>query len=110
MKVLLLCAVMFLGLANQPEHRKLVYLAPNDNAIRYEFGGKHLVVSSAPPVLYLPAVPPRLDSEGSPWSIEISNHGSERIMVVDRSQFVFRINPEEDATICSDGRAYKLKG
>jgi hypothetical protein len=109
MKSLLLCVAFFAGQMNTLQQRHVVHLQTAGQVIAGEFGGDLLELSNAPAVIDLPTVPPKLDSQRSPWSIDVKNLGPGRVTVVGKNQFSVRINVGRTVRIYSDGTAYSLK-
>jgi hypothetical protein len=91
MKVLLAGVVLIIGQMNTLQSKQVVHLQPHSGAIRADFGGKLLELLDAPTIVYLPMAPPRLDSQGNPWSVDIKNMGPGMVTVVGASQFSSRI-------------------
>jgi hypothetical protein len=74
------------GQMNTLQEQQVVHLQPHGGAIRLDFGGKLLELLNAPAVIYLPMAPPKLDSHGNPWSVDIrsgpwSSHGRRRVSI-----------------------------
>jgi hypothetical protein len=91
------------------QNKQVVHLQPHSGAIRTDFGGKLLELLDAPTIVYLPLAPPRLDSQGNPWSVDIRNLGPGVVTVVGTSQFSSRLIVGQTVHIISNGRAYSLK-
>lgn len=92
MIALLVWTAVFAGQMNTLQDKQVVHLQPHSGAIRADFGGKRLELLNAPDVVYLPMTPPRLDSQGDPWSLDIRNLGPKAVTVVSASQFSSRIS------------------
>jgi hypothetical protein len=73
MNSLLLFVAFLVGQTNTLQQRPVVHLPPNNHVIASELGAHLLELSNAPAEISLPTVPPKLDSQGSPWSIDIKN-------------------------------------
>ena len=73
MKSLFVCIAVIIGQMNTLLDKQVVHLQPHSGAIRADFGGKRLELLDAPTIIYLPMAPPRLDSHGNPWSVDIRN-------------------------------------
>jgi hypothetical protein len=91
MKALLVGVAVLIGQMNTPQEKQVVHLQPHSGAIRADFGGKLLERRNAPAIVYLPMAPPKLDSQGNPWSLDIKNLGPGGVAVVGTSQFNLRI-------------------
>ena len=109
MKVLLVCVALVSGQMNMQQGKQVVHLQPHSGAIRADFGGKLLELLDAPTIIYLPMAPPKLDSQGNPWSVDIRNLGPGVVTVVGTSQFSSRLTVGQTVHIISNGRAYSLK-
>ena len=109
MKALLICIAVMTGQMNTLQEQQVVHLQPHSGAIRADFGGKLLELLNAPAVIYLPMAPPKLDSHGNPWSVDIRNLGPGAVTVVGASQFSSRIIVGQTLHVFSNGRSYSLK-
>lgn len=109
MKTLLLCSALLVGQMNTLQDKPVVHLPPNRDVIGFEYGGDLLQLSNSPAVIALPAVPPKFDSKGSPWSIDIKNLGPRAVTVVGNSQFSVPVNVGRTIRVLSNGAAYSLK-
>jgi hypothetical protein len=109
MKALLVCAGLVIGQMNTLQDRQVVHLQPHSGAIRADFGGKLLELLNAPTIIYLPMAPPKLDSQGNPWSVDIRNLGPSAVTVVGASQFSSRIIIGQTVHVFSNGTSYSLK-
>jgi hypothetical protein len=106
MKTLILYLALFADQTNLVRHEQIVHLRLHSNFIQAEFGGKRLELLDAPATLYLLALPPKVDSQGSPWSIEVVNLGPGAVTVVDRARFSIQIRVGETVQILSNGTGY----
>jgi len=84
-------------------------LQPHRTVIDTAFGGKLLELINAPASLDLPAVPPKQDSEGNPWAVDVRNLGPSAVTVVGKPQFSIKINVNQTVHIYSNGAAYSQK-
>jgi hypothetical protein len=109
MKALLICVAVIIGQMNTLQDKQVVHLQPHSGAIRADFGGKLLELLDAPAIIYLPMAPPKLDSQGNPWSVDIRNLGPNAVTVVGASQFSSRIIVGQTVHVFSNGRSYSLK-
>ncbi|MGA7521132.1 MAG: hypothetical protein WBW84_01535 [Acidobacteriaceae bacterium] len=106
MKSLLLVALIFIGQMNSLQDRPVVHLAPNRNFISVDFGGKLLELTNSPATISLPADPPRLDSNGRQWSIDVRNFGPANVTVVGRPRFNIPISVGETVHIVWNGTVF----
>jgi hypothetical protein len=106
MKALLLVALVFIGQMNSLQDRPVVHLAPHRNFISIDFGGKLLELINSPAAISLPADPPRLDSKGERWSIDIRNFGPANVTVVGRPPLKISVSVGETVRIAWDGTEY----
>jgi hypothetical protein len=106
MKALLLAALVFIGQMNSLQERPVVHLAPHRNSISVDFGGKLLDLINSPATISLPKDPPRLDSKGERWSIDIRNFGPADVTVVGKPPFKIPVGVGETVHIAWDGTAY----
>ena len=109
MKALLICVAVVIGQMNTLQDKQVVHLQPHSGAIRADFGGKLLELLDAPAIIYLPMAPPKLDSQGNAWSVDIRNLGPGAVTVVGTSQFSSRIIVGQTVHVFSNGRSYSLK-
>jgi hypothetical protein len=109
MKVLLVGVALIIGQANPLQSKQVVHLQPHSGAIRADFGGKLLELQNAPTIVYLPMAPPKLDSQGNPWSIDIRNLGPGMVTVVGTTQFSARIILNQTVHVFSNGTSYSTK-
>jgi hypothetical protein len=113
-KALLACIVVIFAQASMPQvatpqHKEVVRLQPHSSAIRVDFGGKLLELINAPTIIYLPMTPPKSDSQGNPWAVDIKNLGPSAVTVVGTAQFSLRIPAGRSKRIFSSGRSYSSK-
>ncbi len=109
MKTLLLTIALLASQMNTFQEKPVVHLRANQDAIDQGFGGKLLELIHAPSVIRLPAVPPKLDGDAKPWSVDIKNLGPDPVTVVDKGTFNANINVGQTIHIRSNGTAYSLK-
>jgi hypothetical protein len=102
----ILFLALWAGQAIPVEHKQIVHLRPHSNFIPAEFGGKRLELLNSPAVLYLLALPPKVDSQGSPWSVDVVNLGPGAVTVLDKSRFSVQISAGETVHIQSNGNEY----
>jgi hypothetical protein len=60
------------------------------------------------PVVYLPAVPPKFDLQGNPWSVDVKNLGPTVVTIIGKAQFSEPVNPGQTLHIHSNGAIYSL--
>lgn len=109
MKSLLICLALLVGQKDTLQDRPVVHLQPHRAAIDISFGGKLLELINAPSVVILPTAPPKLDSEGNPWSIDVKNLGPGAVTVTGKSQFSTKVSVGQTVHIAWNGTAYSLK-
>jgi hypothetical protein len=102
----ILFLVLFAGQAMQVEHKQVVRLQPHSNFIQAELGGKRIELLNSPAVLYLLALPPKVDAQGNPWAVEVVNLGPSSVTVLDKSRFRVQIGVRETVHIHSNGIEY----
>jgi len=108
MKVLIISIAFAIGQMNTLQDKPVVHLQPHSGAVQVDFGGKQLELDHAPTVIYLPMTPPKLDSQGNPWSVDIKNLGPGVVMVVGKDQFSSRIVVSQTIHVFSNGISYSL--
>jgi hypothetical protein len=108
-KALLLCSALFLGQINTLLDKPVAHLPPNRNTIGPEYGGDLLELNSSPAVMFLPAVPPKIDSKGRPWSIDVKNLGPHAVTVAGSNQFSALVNVGRTIHIVSNATEYSVK-
>ena len=109
MKALLVCIAAIIGQMNTLQDRQIVHLQLHSGAIRTDFGGKLLELLNAPTIIYLPMAPPKLDSQGNPWTVDIRNLGPSAVTVVGTSEYSSRIIVGQTLHIFSNGMTYRSK-
>jgi hypothetical protein len=100
---------VIIGQMNTLQDRQVVHLQPHSGAIRADFGGKRLDLLDAPTIIYLPMAPPKLDSQGNAWSVDIRNLGPSVVTVVGTSEFSLRIIVGQTVHVFSNGTTYRSK-
>jgi len=108
MKIVLMFIAFIIGQMNTLQGKPVVHLLPHSGAIQADFGGKRLELQHAPTIIYLPMTPPRVDSQGNPWSVDINNLGPGAVTVVGTNQFSSRIAIRQSIQIFSNGTSYSL--
>jgi hypothetical protein len=108
MKILLVWLAVIAGQMNPLHEKQVVHLQSHSGAIQVDFGGKLLELFHAPTIIYLPMMPPKFDSQGNPWSVDIRNMGPAPVTVVGKGQFSVHINVDQTVLIHSNGAAYSL--
>jgi hypothetical protein len=109
MKTSLICLALFIGQMNTLQDKQVVHLQAHRNNIAIAFGGDLLELLNAPQIVNLPPSPPKLDSQGNPWSVDVKNLGPGAVTVVDKAQFSVHIHVGQTVHILSNGTAYTLK-
>lgn len=108
MRLLLVSAAVFLGQMAMQD-RPVVRLPPNRASIMAEWGGKLVELINAPSSVFLPSAPPRVDSQGTPWSVEVKNLGPAVVTVASKGGFKMAISVGQTVDILSDGMSYSSK-
>lgn len=106
MRLFLVSIALFAGQFHTLQDRPVVHLHPHQDFIPVEFGGDTVVVASGPKIVHLPSLPPTLDSQRKPWSINVRNLGPGSITVVGKSDFTVRIDVDRTIEIKSNGTDY----
>ena len=109
MKILLISLAFVVAQMNTLQEKPVVHLEPHSGAIQANFGGKLLELLHAPTIIYLPMTPPKLDSQGNPWSVDIKNLGPSAVNVVGTNQFELRVIVGHTAHVFSNGMFYSFK-
>jgi hypothetical protein len=109
MKTLFMCAAVCLIQMNTLQERPVVHLQPHSHLIQSGFGGKLLELVNSPPEVDLPAAPPKLDSQGEPWLVDVKNLGPGAVVVTGEKLFRVEIGVGRTVRISSNGRAYSVK-
>jgi hypothetical protein len=92
MNSLLICVAILAGqMMNTLQSKPVVYLTPHRAEIQETFGGKLLKLINAPAVIFLPPSPPKLDYNGNPWAVDVTNFGPSPVTVVDPAVPTFKI-------------------
>jgi hypothetical protein len=91
---------------NTLQSKPVVHLSPHRAIIETSCGGKLLELINAPALINLPPVPPKQDSEGNPWSLDVKNLGPSVVTVVGAPQFSININVNQTVHISSTGARY----
>jgi hypothetical protein len=108
MKTLLISLALFTGQMNTLQDRPVIHLRPHNSSVEDGFGGMLLELINGPATVFLPAVPPKLDSQGNPWSVDVKNLGPRVVTIIGKSQFSEPVNPGQTLHIHSNGAIYSL--
>ena len=95
-----------MGALNTLQDKPVVRLPPHQNFIPIEYGGFHVELKSALPTIQLPPLPPKLDSHGIPWSIEVKNLGPDTVTVVGNALFSVQIPAGQTVRIRTTSNGY----
>ncbi len=109
MKLVLVAALLLAGQMVTRQDKPVVHLRPHTDAIDPTFNGSLLEVSQGPSVLHLPAPPPKPDSAGNQWTIDVKNFGPLAVTIVDRTNLSVDVGIGQTVHIYSNGAAYMLK-
>ena len=109
MRTLLTSLAFFFAQMNSLQEKPVVHLELHSGAIQANFGGKVLELRDAPTIIYLPMTPPKLDSQGNSWSVDIKNLGPGAVNVVGTNQFEMRVVVGKTAHMFSNGTSYSTR-
>lgn len=109
MTKMLLVMLAFFGPLISSQQKPIIHFPPNQARINATYGGKLVQLIDAPTEIALPQIPPKLDSQGNPWAVEIKNLGPRSVNLVSNSSFSTILHVNETVQIDSDGTTYKLK-
>jgi hypothetical protein len=108
MKSLIFLALLFVQL-NTHQEKPVVHLLPNRSIISVDFGGKVLELINAPPVIYLPAAPPKPDADGHQWVVDVKNLGPAAVTIQEnKSGFSVPVAVNQTVHIYARSRSYSL--
>ena len=108
MKTVILLLTLITVQANEFEQRPVVHLSSNLTRIGLELGGKFVELDNSPPQIYLPA-PPKKDSLGGPWAVDIKNLGPRPVKISGGNRFIVEIQVGQTEHIYSNGTTYSIK-
>lgn len=106
MRSFLFCVALFAGQMNTLQDKPVVRLRAHQDFIPVEFGGDLVVLANGPTVVHLPNLPPTLDSQRRPWSVDLKNLGSSTVTIVGKAQFTVQVDVDRTVQIKSNGTAY----
>jgi hypothetical protein len=106
MKTLLIYLALLAGQMKTMQEKPVVHLQPHQEFIKTEFGGDLVELINAPKVVLLPKLPPVLDAQGNPWSVEVKNLGPGTVTVVDKAHFSLQVNVGQTVRIKSTPAGY----
>lgn len=109
MKNLIVTLVLAAGQAVTMQEKPVVHLKPNTDLIRPEFRGSLVELNQAPPIVHLPALPPKPDASGDRWTVDVKNFGPAPVTVVDKGPFSVQVGVNQTIHIYSNGTIYILK-
>jgi hypothetical protein len=108
MRELLVYFALLAWQMNTMQQKPVVHLRPHHNLIENQFGGKLLELVDGPAVVQLPQVPPKLDDEGNPWSVDVKNFGPNPVTILGKAKFSVQVSVGQTTHIYSNGQAYSL--
>jgi hypothetical protein len=108
MKPFLIYLALLVGQMNTLQGKPVVHLRPHRSMIEVEFGGMLLELMNGPSTVSLPVVPPKLDAQGNPWSVDVKNLGPVVVTIIGKAQFSQPVNPGQTLHIHSNGSIYIL--
>jgi hypothetical protein len=94
---------------NTLQSKPVVHLQPHRSVVSVEAGGKLLELINAPETVWLPTRPPRSESDGRRWCVDIRNLGPTQVTIADLRHFSVQDEVGRTITICSNGAAYSVK-
>jgi hypothetical protein len=109
MKTLLIALALFAGQAMTLQDKPVVHLKPHTDFIPLAFGGSVVELIQSPPIIHLPAPPPKPDASGNPWTVDVKNFGPQPATVVDKGTFNAPVAVNQTIHIVSNGSIYILK-
>lgn len=109
MKVLLLCLACCFAQMDTMQERPLVHLKPKGSQIDASLGGKILELMNAPALILLPKHPPKRDTQGGPWLVEVKNLGPRAVTILGDRGFTVQVAVGRTVEISSNGEIYSLK-
>jgi hypothetical protein len=105
----LFALILFAGQAMNLQEKPVVHLKPHTDLIRTEFRGSLVELSHAPPVVHLPAAPPKPDADGNQWTVDVKNFGPAPVNVVDNGTFSAQVGVNQTIHINSNGSKFILE-
>jgi hypothetical protein len=106
MRFFLICMAFIAVQMPTLQDKPVVHLHPHQDNIPVDFGGELLVLANGPTVVHLPSLPPMMDSERRPWSVDVENLGPGVVTVVGKAQFSVQIKVDHTVRIKSNGVGY----
>jgi hypothetical protein len=108
MKTFVMCLAILSGQMITLQNKPIVRMQPHRSAIDIAFGGDLLELVNTPAIISLPLVPPKTDSKGNPWVVDVKNLGPAAVTVVGKAQFSTQISVGQTVHIYSNGTAYSV--
>ena len=110
MRELTIGFILFLAQLNPLQPRPVVHLQPHKSVIEARFNGDSVELINAPDIVHLPVSPPKPDSQGIPWSVEVKNLGPNPVTILNKiTHFRVLIHVGQTLHIQSSGSKYVLK-
>jgi hypothetical protein len=109
MKALLLSIALLAGQLQSSQNEEVVRLPPHSLGIPVSDGGKLVELLYASSFLHLPSPPPKPDSQGNAWHVDIRNLGPNDVTIVAADRFSVHLSPRETTHIRSDGSLYLVR-
>lgn len=106
MAAFLICMGLFAGQMNTLQDKPVVHLRTHQDFIPVEYGGDLVVLANGPKVVHLPNLPPMLDSQRKPWSVNLENLGPGTVTIVGKAQFTVQVDVDRTVQIKWNGTAY----
>jgi hypothetical protein len=109
MKSVLIALALFAGQAMTLQDRPVVHLRPHTDFVPQDFGASLLELNDAPQIVYLPPSPPKPDTNGNQWTIDVKNFGPLPVTVAGKGAFSTPVAVGQTVHILSNGSKYILK-
>jgi hypothetical protein len=109
MKAILVSLALLTGQMISMQGKPVVHLEPHSNLIEVAFAGSMLELQNAPEQLLLPKFPPKPNSEGKQWAVDVKNFGPHPVLIVDKDHFSTSVGVSQTIHIYSNGTAYYVK-
>ena len=109
MKTVLISLALFAGQAMTLQPKPIVHLKPHTDRIEAAFGGSLLELSQAPAVVQLPLDPPKPDSAGNQWIVDVRNYGPSPVTILGKGDFSTQVAVNQTIHVASNGSTYLLQ-
>ena len=109
MKQLMFGLLLIVGQVSTLQDKPAVHLQPNRDRIEAAFGGKLLELIHAPSTIHLPTVPPEVDGQGLPWTLDVKNLGPTAVTITGTENFSVELHVGGTIHIRANGVRYSQK-